>query len=63
MNSVPLDLSHLSLLFSQLAEPGVDSPEEVAMLFSGPQFFIALVSGLVLAFGFQMLLTNLSMEL
>lgn len=29
-------------------------------LFSGPQFFTALVSGLFLTFGFQLLLTNLS---
>ena len=27
----------------------------------GPQFFIALLSGVILAFGFQLLLTNLSM--
>ncbi|WP_228053271.1 MFS transporter [Nodosilinea sp. LEGE 07298] len=31
--------------------------------FSGQQFFIALVSGIVLAFGFQLLLTNLSVAL
>jgi hypothetical protein len=29
-------------------------------MFSGAQFFIALLSGLILAFGFQLLLTNLS---
>ncbi|WP_228037452.1 MFS transporter [Nodosilinea sp. LEGE 06152] len=38
----------------------VVTPEDAALIFSGPQFFIALVSGLVLAFGFQLLLTNLS---
>lgn len=47
-------------LLAQLSGPGVDTPEEAALIFSGPQFFIALVSGLVLAFGFQLLLTNLS---
>jgi len=47
-------------LFAQLSDPGLDTPEEAAMIFSGPQFFVALISGLVLAFGFQMLLTNLS---
>lgn len=41
--------------------PQIATPEDAALIFSGPQFFIALVSGLVLAFGFQLLLTNLSM--
>ncbi|MEM9805559.1 MAG: MFS transporter [Cyanobacteria bacterium P01_D01_bin.56] len=45
---------------AQLATPGIDTPEEAALIFSGPQFFIALLSGLILAFGFQLLLTNLS---
>jgi hypothetical protein len=48
------------LWLAQLSGPGVDTPEEAALIFSGPQFFIALISGLVLAFGFQLLLTNLS---
>lgn len=43
-----------------VTSPGVTTPEQAAMIFSGPQFFIALISGLVLAFGFQLLLTNLS---
>jgi len=38
----------------------VTTPEEAALIFSGPQFFIALLSGLILTFGFQLLLTNLS---
>ena len=50
----------LTGLLAQLSQPGLDTPEEAAMIFSGPQFFVALLSGLVLAFGFQMLLTNLS---
>lgn len=45
---------------AQLASPGIDTPEEAALIFSGPQFFIALLSGLILSFGFQLLLTNLS---
>jgi nucleoid DNA-binding protein len=49
------------VLLGQLAQPGIDTPEEAALIFSGPQFFIALLSGLVLAFGFQLLLTNLSL--
>ncbi|HBB31004.1 MAG TPA: hypothetical protein DDZ80_02615 [Cyanobacteria bacterium UBA8803] len=38
----------------------INTPEEAALVFSGPQFFTALVSGVLLAFGFQLLLTNLS---
>jgi hypothetical protein len=45
---------------AQIGQPGIDSPEEAALIFSGPQFFIALLSGVILAFGFQLLLTNLS---
>jgi len=39
---------------------GVDSPENAALVFSGPQFFIALIAGVVLAFAVQLVLTNLS---
>ena len=39
---------------------GVIVPETAAVVFSGPQFFIALVSGVLLAFAFQLALTNLS---
>lgn len=52
--------SRLAPVLAQLASPGIDTPEEAALVFSGPQFFIALLSGLVLTFGFQLLLTNLS---
>ncbi|MGF1521179.1 MAG: MFS transporter [Leptolyngbyaceae cyanobacterium] len=52
--------SQLIMLLAQLSDPGIDTPEEAALIFSGPQFFIALLAGLVLAFGFQLLLTNLS---
>jgi hypothetical protein len=38
----------------------VDIVRETSFAFSGPQFFTALVAGLLLTFGFQMLLTNLS---
>lgn len=55
-----LRASSVSTWLAQLSDPGIDTPEETAMLFSGPQFFIALVSGLVLTFGFHLLLTNLS---
>lgn len=55
-----LPLESLGVWLAQVGSPGVDTPEEAAMIFSGPQFFIALLSGLVLTFGFQLLLTNLS---
>lgn len=55
-----LVLNSLGTWLAQIGNAGVDSPEEAAMIFSGPQFFIALLSGLVLTFGFQLLLTNLS---
>lgn len=53
-------VEHSAVLLAQLATPGIDTPEEAALIFSGPQFFIALLSGLILSFGFQLLLTNLS---
>ncbi|UBF25815.1 MFS transporter [Kovacikia minuta CCNUW1] len=36
------------------------TPEAASVVFSGPHFFTALVSGVLLAFGFQLLFTNLS---
>ncbi len=41
-------------------DPTVNTPEEAALVFSGPQFFVALIAGVVLAFALQLLLTNLS---
>ncbi len=48
-----------------LAQVGVqgtttNTVEDAALLYSGPQFFIALIAGVVLAFAFQLLLTNLT---
>lgn len=47
---------------AQIAPPdgGVTTPEEAAFVFSGPQFFVALISGVILAFAVQLVLTNLS---
>ena len=39
---------------------GATTPEQAALVFSGPRFFVALISGIVLAFAFQLLFTNLS---
>ncbi|MBD2005335.1 MULTISPECIES: MFS transporter [Cyanophyceae] len=41
-------------------DPAVNTPERAALVFSGPEFFVALVAGVVLAFALQLLLTNLS---
>jgi len=56
--SPPTTASATSLLL-QLPEPVVDSPEEAALIFNGPNFFITLIAGIALAFAFQFLLTNL----
>ncbi|MBD2387697.1 MFS transporter [Cylindrospermum sp. FACHB-282] len=36
------------------------TPAQASVLTSGPQFFVALISGVILAFAFQLVLTNLS---
>lgn len=38
----------------------INTPEEAALVFSGPQFLVALVSGVLMAFAFQLLFTNFS---
>ncbi len=40
------------------ATPIANPPEPIALVFSGPQFFIALIAGVLMAFAFQFLLTN-----
>ncbi len=42
---------------TQVAQ-AIATPEEMAIVFSGPQFAIALIAGVVLAFAFQLLLTE-----
>lgn len=56
----------LSLLAQQPVEvvpapvvPTAEGAERTALALSGPQFFTALIAGVVLAFAFQLLLTNL----
>ncbi|MEB3357235.1 MAG: MFS transporter, partial [Synechococcales bacterium] len=49
----------VSLLSQVIVEPEVTSAEDASFVFSGPQFFVALIAGVVLAFAFQFLLTNL----
>jgi predicted transcriptional regulator len=51
--------SYAAALVAQTT-PQIDTARETTLAFSGPQFFMALVAGLFLTFGFQMLLTNFS---
>ncbi len=53
LGSHPMQMAQVSL------DPGVIALEE-DLVFSGPQFLVALVAGLMMAFAFQFLLTNLS---
>ncbi|MDP2307013.1 MAG: hypothetical protein Q8P18_13395 [Pseudomonadota bacterium] len=45
---------------AQAQDPFVLTPQEATALMAGPNFWLAIVAGLVLAVGFQFLLTNLS---
>ncbi|PZD70948.1 hypothetical protein C1752_08649 [Acaryochloris thomasi RCC1774] len=63
IDSAVLLQTYLQTASVRLAQVPIDTPEEASALFSGPQFFAALLSGLILAFGFQMLLTNLSVAI
>lgn len=38
----------------------ITTPADAALVFSGPKFFVTLISGVILAFAFQLVLTNLS---
>ncbi|MEH2196265.1 MAG: MFS transporter [Nostoc sp.] len=48
-----------------VAQTSVDTsnitPAQASVLTSGPRFFVALISGVILAFAFQLVLTNLSL--
>lgn len=58
---INLGLYHLPFSLAQTqTEQGIQTVEDAALLYSGPQFFIALIAGVVLACAFQLLLTNLS---
>jgi nucleoid DNA-binding protein len=51
---------HLSLMAQVSANIPNVSPAQASVLTSGPRFFVALISGVILAFAFQLVLTNLS---
>ncbi|MEA5623835.1 MFS transporter [Nostoc sp. UHCC 0251] len=42
-------------------DPSNVTPAQTSVLTSGPRFFVALISGVILAFAFQLVLTNLSL--
>ncbi|WP_414620508.1 MFS transporter [Calothrix sp. CCY 0018] len=42
---------------------GYVTPQEASLIFSGPQFLVALASGIVMAIAFQLLLTNFSIAI
>jgi hypothetical protein len=50
--------------FQGIAQIAVNSeiltPEQASLVFSGPKFFVALLAGVLMAFAFQLLLTNFS---
>ncbi|MBE9079002.1 MFS transporter [Romeria aff. gracilis LEGE 07310] len=58
LDSVSLNLADAGLWLAQLGVPDPEELRDNAFIFSGPQFYTALLSGIVLAFGFQLLLTN-----
>ena len=58
---IKLGLCYAQFQVAQVPVAGeVITPEEAALVFSGPQFFVALLAGVVMAFAFQLLLTNFS---
>lgn len=53
-NWLPFGLAPITLAQEVL------TPEEASLLFSGPKFLVALLAGVLMAFAFQLLLTNFS---
>ncbi|AFZ59997.1 MFS transporter [Anabaena cylindrica FACHB-243] len=51
---------HLWWMAQIPVNPANVSPAQASVLTSGPRFFVALISGVILAFAFQLVLTNLS---
>ena len=59
--TIMLELSGwLGGLAQSPVDPTGTTPEDAALVLSGPKFFVALIAGVVLAFAFQLLLTNLT---
>ncbi|MGF2038945.1 MAG: MFS transporter [Nostoc sp. CmiVER01] len=49
------------LWVAQIPDTSNVTPAQASALISGPHFFVALISGVILAFAFQLVLTNLSL--
>lgn len=62
---MPLELSSWVLWLAQVVpvRPGIQTAEDVSLLYSGPQFFAALIAGVAMAFAFQFVLTNLGVAI
>lgn len=45
---------------SPVLDPSQISPAQASVVTAGPRFFVALISGVILAFAIQLVLTNLS---
>lgn len=61
LNTYTVESKQWEILLAQVYAPApIGTPEAASVLFSGPQFFVALISGVLLAFAIQLLLTNLS---
>ncbi|MDX2228382.1 MAG: MFS transporter [Leptolyngbyaceae cyanobacterium bins.349] len=57
----PLQLMTINFWIGQVpVTTETNTPEAASVFFTGPQFFIALISGILLAFAMQLLLTNFS---
>lgn len=67
LTDISWNLSHVARLaqfgVNRGVNPDANPVEQAALAFSGPKFFVALISGFLLAFAFQVLLTNLSVAL
>ena len=61
---IALELSSWRLWLAQVpVDSTINTAEKAALAFSGPKFFVALVAGVVMAFAFQFVLTNLGVAL
>ncbi|MBD6619343.1 MFS transporter [Komarekiella sp. 'clone 1'] len=59
---IALKLSSLQLGLAQIPVTSeVLTPEQASLVFSGPKFLVALLAGILMAFAFQLLLTNFSL--
>lgn len=61
---IALELISWKFWLSQVpVDSTINTAEKAALAFSGPKFFVALVAGVVMAFAFQFVLTNLGVAL